>query len=66
MKPIHHRMPVILKAEDYDVWLDVEKAADTNLQTILRPCDPGLLQTRQVGLLVNNPRNNSPDCIVPV
>jgi putative SOS response-associated peptidase YedK len=65
MKPIHHRMPVILDAKDYDLWLDVEKAVDANLQTILKPCDPGLLQTRQVNLIVNNPRNNSPECMVP-
>ena len=65
MKPIHHRMPVILEAKDYDLWLDVETVAGGNLQTILKPCDPGLLQTRQVSLLVNNPRNNSPECIVP-
>jgi putative SOS response-associated peptidase YedK len=66
MKPIHHRMPVILKAEDYDVWLDVDKAADLNLQPILRPCELGLLKAYEVGLGVNNPRNNTAECIVPV
>lgn len=66
MKPIHHRMPVILDAKDYDVWLDVEKAADAALQRILKPCESGLLKAFEVSLSVNNPRNNTAECIVPV
>jgi putative SOS response-associated peptidase YedK len=65
MKPIHHRMPVILEAKDYDVWLDVEKAADSSLQMILKPYDSELLKAYEVGLNVNNPRNNSKECILP-
>lgn len=65
MKPIHHRMPVILDVKDYDVWLNVEKPADAILQTILRPCESGLLKACAVTLSVNNPRNNSAECIVP-
>jgi putative SOS response-associated peptidase YedK len=65
MKPIHHRMPVILDTGDYDVWLDVEKTNYKVLQPLLRPCDPALLKTHEVGLFVNNPKNNSPDCISP-
>lgn len=65
IKPIHHRMPVILDAKNYDVWLDVEKAADSNLQKILRPCDSELLKAHEVSLSVNNPRNNTAECIAP-
>jgi putative SOS response-associated peptidase YedK len=65
IKPIHHRMPVIIKAEDYDVWLDVEKTADFNLHTILMPCDSKLLKAYEVSLSVNNPKNNTAECIVP-
>jgi putative SOS response-associated peptidase YedK len=65
MKPIHHRMPVILEPKNYDVWLDAEKIADANLQTILRPCDSGMLKAFEVGLEVNNPRNNTEGNIVP-
>lgn len=66
MKPIHHRMPVILDVKDYDVWLDMEKAADAALQRILKPCESGLLKAFEVSLSVNNPRNNTAECIVPV
>jgi putative SOS response-associated peptidase YedK len=66
MKPIHHRMPVILDPKDYDAWLDVEKTADSNLQAILRPYDSELLKAYEVNLNVNNPRNNSAECISPV
>jgi len=65
MKPIHNRMPVILDAKDYDVWLNVEKAVENNLQRLLKPCDPELLNAYEVGLEVNNARNNSEGCIVP-
>jgi putative SOS response-associated peptidase YedK len=66
MKPIHHRMPVILDAKDYDVWLNVEVTPADKLQNLLRPCGPDLLKAHEVSLLVNNPRNNAPDCILPV
>jgi putative SOS response-associated peptidase YedK len=37
LKPVHDRMPVILKAESYDEWLD-GKLKDTNrLQELLKP-----------------------------
>jgi len=49
----------------FDLCLDVEKVAGGNLQTILKPCESGLLKAYQVGVLVNNPKNNTEACIVP-
>jgi putative SOS response-associated peptidase YedK len=65
MAPIHHRMPVILSPNDYDQWLNPEETNTEKIKILMKPCDPELLATRQVGLLVNNPRNNTEECINP-
>jgi putative SOS response-associated peptidase YedK len=49
MKPIHHRMPVILDIADHDVWLDVESGDGSKVEKLLRPCDSGLLKAFEVG-----------------
>jgi putative SOS response-associated peptidase YedK len=65
MAPIHHRMPVIIGPEDYDTWLDPAETDTSKMLTLLKPCDPDLLKTFEVGLEVNNPRNNSEGLIMP-
>jgi putative SOS response-associated peptidase YedK len=66
MKPIHHRMPVIISPQDYGLWLDPAATDVAKVKHLLAPCDPDLLIARHVSLLVNNPRNNSQECIVPL
>ena len=57
LQPIHDRMPVILHAEDYDLWLD-EDARKQNLRTeLLRPFPASAMVAYPVGALVNNPRS---------
>ncbi len=63
MIPIHQRMPVILKSNDYDLWLDSTVKQPELLQALLQPFDSERLKVYPVSTLVNNPRNNSPDCI---
>jgi putative SOS response-associated peptidase YedK len=65
MAPIHHRMPVIIGPKDYDFWLDPAQTDTSKALTFLKPCDPDVLNTFEVGLEVNNPRNNSADLIEP-
>ncbi|GAB4230056.1 MAG: SOS response-associated peptidase [Acidobacteriota bacterium] len=62
---VHPRMPVILRTEEYDLWL-YEGAAKEVHQRLLTPCPPELLEAYPVSLRVNNPRNDSPDCIRPI
>ena len=61
LKPIHDRMPVILKQEDEDAWLnpgmDVMK-----LMELLKPY-PGKMEAYPVSKLVNSPRNDTVECI---
>ena len=57
MRVLHHRMPVILPAEAFEPWLS---GADVRLA----PAPEDLLAMHRVGLQVNNPRNDDPDCVV--
>lgn len=62
LSPIHDRMPVILAPKDYDLWLtDIQNP--TNLQHLLRPYKAEAMTSYAVSTNVNNPANNSPECI---
>jgi putative SOS response-associated peptidase YedK len=63
MIPIHQRMPVILKSDDYDLWLDSTVRQPELLQPLLQPFDSDLLKAHPVTTKVNNPRNDSLECI---
>lgn len=63
IRAIHERMPVIIKPEDYSLWLDRD-AADPEIVMPLCVAYPAeLLEMYPVSSLVNNPRNNSSECI---
>lgn len=62
MKPIHNRMPVIIKRKDEDTWLDIN-SPDLELFGLLKPIENAVLEKYQVSSEVNNPRNNSEDLI---
>ena len=59
VQPVHDRMPVILKPENYTDWLKGGTAE------LLLPFTGGML-CHAVGGAVNNPRNDSRDLIEPV
>lgn len=65
MRPIHDRMPVILRREDYADWLFPGEAAPSALQPLLRPCDPAGMTAYAVSKLVNRPGNDVPEVIQP-
>ena len=62
LRPIHDRMPVILESKDYELWLDSE-AQQPQLQQLLRPYQADLMTSYSVSTKVNNPKNNTPECI---
>jgi putative SOS response-associated peptidase YedK len=66
LRPIHSRMPVILSPRDYSLWLDREVNEPERLQALLYPYPSGRMQAYAVSRYVNSPRNEGPDCIVPV
>ena len=66
LEPIHHRMPVILDQEAYDLWLDTVECAPATLNHLLTPYPAEEMMTFAVSRLVNQPKNDSPECILPV
>ena len=62
---IHNRMPVILPAAAYDLWLDpnVQRAAE--VQPLLGPFPAEQMTAYAVSTHVNSPRNDDPKCIAP-
>ena len=62
---IHHRMPVILSPDHYDVWLMTGAANTGMLQPLLAPYGDGELTARPITRHVNNPRNDDPACLEP-
>jgi putative SOS response-associated peptidase YedK len=64
MASVHDRMPVILRHEDEDLWLDRSVRDTEMVMTVLRPTAEDMYSYR-VPELVGNVRNTGRDCIVP-
>jgi putative SOS response-associated peptidase YedK len=65
LAPYHDRMPVILRPEDYDLWLDAGARSDEALGALLRPYPHRGMAAHEVSPLVNNPANDDPRCAEP-
>lgn len=63
--PIHDRMPVILDADEWPVWLQ-EDTPPERLRAMLRPYPDELLEMYPVSPAVNNVRNEGPELLVPL
>jgi len=66
VRPVHHRMPVLLEARDFDLWLDPAVEAPEQVLSLLVPSAPDGLEHHAVSPLVNNPRNDDPGRIEPL
>jgi len=66
MKRIHDRMPVILRPENEDSWLDSELQDVQEITQLLEPVDSELMETYEVSTYVNSPRNQDSNVIRPV
>jgi putative SOS response-associated peptidase YedK len=66
VEPIHNRMPVILPEDAYHEWLATGEVSPAKLDQLLRPYDPTKMEAYTVSRFVNNPRNDSPECIRPI
>jgi putative SOS response-associated peptidase YedK len=64
MSQFHHRMPVIIRAEDRALWVN-DADADDATAALLRPYD-GELLAHVVSRAVNRPANDSPELIEPI
>jgi putative SOS response-associated peptidase YedK len=55
-------MPVILKPEDYDLWLDPGMTNVALIADVLRPFDPRLMRKYPVSTRVNRAENDDFEC----
>lgn len=62
MQDLHDRMPVILPKDAYDHWLDPQQDAVT-LIGLLQPYASEPMTAVPVSKMVNNPRNDVPECL---
>lgn len=63
---VHHRMPVIIAKEHYDIWLDVNNITAAEAVALCQPAPDALLSVSEISTQVNNYRNTSPDIQKPL
>jgi putative SOS response-associated peptidase YedK len=63
VRPIHHRMPVLLERDDLGRWLDTSKNDAESVRGLMVPSSPDRLVATEVSTLVNDPRNEDPRCV---
>lgn len=65
IKNIHNRMPVILKKEDENIWLDNNLKDLNELKKFIKPYPDEEIDLYEVSPLVNNPDNKFEELILP-
>jgi putative SOS response-associated peptidase YedK len=60
---IHGRMPVIVKKEDYDLWLDPGMTDPAGVADLLKPFDARLMKKYPVSARVGNADNDDAEII---
>jgi len=64
--PIHNRMPVMLRREEEEQWLDVLRQSFAAVRSLLKPYPATLMDAHDVSTLVNSAKYDGPECIQPV
>lgn len=64
LKPVHDRMPVIVKAENYDEWLDSKIKDVGRLEKFFVPYPANEMDSHTVSRAVNSPSADSPELII--
>ncbi len=64
--PIHSRMPVILRADAIDLWLNPDEIRAEEVTPLLRPYPADKMVVVPVSKHVNNIRNDDAECIQPL
>ena len=65
VKPIHNRMPAMLKREDYQRWLEPGEQAEGALMEMLRPYPSEEMELYPISTLVNSAKNEGEELIKP-
>ncbi|MEZ5881261.1 MAG: SOS response-associated peptidase [Nitratireductor sp.] len=63
---IHHRMPVVIKPQDFDRWLDCKTQEPRHVADLMQPVEDGFFEAIAVSDKVNKVANAGPDIQQPV
>jgi putative SOS response-associated peptidase YedK len=63
LAPIHDRMPVIVRPDQYELWLDSSVQEKDRLLPLLRPSADDELELYEVAAAVSSPKNDSAENI---
>jgi putative SOS response-associated peptidase YedK len=66
VREVHNRMPVILKPENYELWLDPEIQDARRLKPLLGAFPAEQMTAYPVSRWVNKPQHDDPTCIEPL
>ena len=66
VRPLHDRMPVILRGAALDTWLDPSVNEPARLEPLLTPLPAELMKSTPVSPRINEVRYEHPDCIDPM
>lgn len=66
VRPIHHRMTVILEPEDYELWLSPRELMPPEWQPLMAGPASEELKFHQVSTQVNSPANDNPTLVLPI
>ncbi len=61
VRPLHDRMPVIVRPDDYERWL-----RDPDPRDLLKPCDNSVVIAFPVSARVGTPKNNDATLVEPI
>lgn len=65
LSEIHHRMPVMLDKNNYDLWLDVKSDNSKEIKELLNSTKAEDFDYYEVSTLVNSPSNDVEECKRP-
>jgi len=60
---MHNRMPVILRQEDEEQWLDAARTTFAKAKSLLKPLPAELMNAHDVSPIVNAAKYDGPVCI---
>lgn len=63
---IHHRMPVVIRPQDFDRWLDCVRSEPRDVADLMQPVEPGFFEAVPVSDLVNKVANTGSEIQQPV
>jgi len=65
LRPIHHRMAVIIEPEDYELWLAPRPLVPDEWLPLMLGPRPEQLKFHEVSTAVNSPANDNPTLVLP-